>query len=94
VDLGFRVHATSNQRQGEVQDLGSRESRKEIEFGNKQSLAAEGVGEVELWCVTSDREASGDLEGGVIHFGSWGKSIPGEKGHGGLFEQGAVLCEV
>jgi hypothetical protein len=29
---------------------------KEIEFGNKQSLAAEGVGEVELRCVTPDGE--------------------------------------
>ena len=29
---------------------------KEIEFGNKQSLAAEGVGEVELSCVTPDGE--------------------------------------
>jgi hypothetical protein len=31
-------------------------SRKQIEFGNKQSLAAEGVGEVELRCVTPDEK--------------------------------------
>jgi hypothetical protein len=31
-------------------------SRKEIEFGNQQSLAAEGVGEVELRCVMPDGE--------------------------------------
>jgi hypothetical protein len=45
------------------------ESRKEIEFGNQQSLAAEGVEEVELRCVTG-WGASGDLEGGVLHSGS------------------------
>jgi hypothetical protein len=31
-------------------------SRKVIEFGKKQTPAAEGVGEVELWCVTPDGE--------------------------------------
>jgi hypothetical protein len=41
---------------GKFKTLEAVRSRKEIEFGNKQSLAAEGVGEVELRCVTPDGE--------------------------------------
>jgi hypothetical protein len=65
-------------------------SRKAIEFGNQQSLAAEGVGEVELRCVTPDGVQVVTLK--EVYY------IPGVAVN--LFsvrratEQGAVLCEV
>jgi hypothetical protein len=78
LDLGCTQHLTGDK--GKFKTLEAVGSRKKIEFGNKQSLAAEGVGEVEL-CDTG-WEASGDLAGGVVHSGSCGESIFGEKGHG------------
>jgi hypothetical protein len=51
---GFTQHLTGEK--GKFKTLKAVRSRKEIEFGNKQSLAAEGVGEVELPCVTPDGE--------------------------------------
>jgi hypothetical protein len=44
--LGCTQHLTGDK--GKLKTLKAVERRKEIEFGNKQSLAAEGVGEVEL----------------------------------------------
>jgi hypothetical protein len=41
---------------GKFKTLKALRRGKEIEFGNKQSLAAKGVGEVELRCVTPDGE--------------------------------------
>jgi hypothetical protein len=52
LDLG--QHLTGDK--GKFKILEAAGSRKEIEFGNKQTLAAEGVGEVELRCVTPDGE--------------------------------------
>jgi hypothetical protein len=92
LNSGCTQHLTGDK--GKFKTLKAVGRRKEIEFGNKQSLASEGVGEVELWCVTPD----GDLDGNVLHSGRCNESILGEKGHGegseALFEQAAVLCEV
>jgi hypothetical protein len=49
---GCTQHLTGDK--GKFKTLKALERGKEIEFGNKQSLAAEGVGEVELRCVTLD----------------------------------------
>jgi hypothetical protein len=54
LDLGCTQHLTGDK--GMFKTLEAVRSRKEIEFGNKQSLATEGVGEVELRCVTPDGE--------------------------------------
>jgi hypothetical protein len=49
LDLGCTQHLTGDK--GKFKTLEAVKSRKEIDFGNKQFLA-EGVGEVELRCVT------------------------------------------
>jgi hypothetical protein len=54
LELGCTQHLTGNK--GMFKTLEAVGSRKEIEFGNQQSLAAEGGGEVELRCVTPDGE--------------------------------------
>jgi hypothetical protein len=54
LDSGCTLHLTRDK--GKFKTLEAVGSRKEIEFGNTQSLAAEGVGEVELRCVTPDGE--------------------------------------
>jgi hypothetical protein len=50
LDLGCTQHPTGDK--GKFKTLEAVGSRIETEFGNKQFLAAEGVGEVELRCVT------------------------------------------
>jgi hypothetical protein len=55
LDLGCtQLHLTGDK--GMFKTLEAVGSGKKIEFGNQQSLAAEGVGEVELRCVTPDGE--------------------------------------
>jgi hypothetical protein len=54
LDSGCTQHLTRNKRM--FKTLEAVGSRKEIEFGNQQSLAVEGVGEVELRCVRADGE--------------------------------------
>jgi hypothetical protein len=54
LDSGCTQHLIGDK--GKFKTLKALGSCKEIEFGNKQSLAAEGVREVELRCVTPDGE--------------------------------------
>jgi hypothetical protein len=54
LNLGCTQHLTGDK--GKFNTLDAVGSRKVMKFGNKQSLAAEGVGEVELRCVTPDGE--------------------------------------
>jgi hypothetical protein len=60
LEWGCTQHLTGDERK--FKTLEAVRSRKEIEFGNKQSLAAEGVGEVKLRCVTPDGEQVGTLK--------------------------------
>lgn len=54
----FREHSAPHTREWSVQDVGLLEVKREIKFGNKEMLQVEGVGTVELSCVTPSGEAS------------------------------------
>jgi hypothetical protein len=72
--LGCTQHRTGDK--GKFKTLEAMGSRKEIEFGDKQSLAAEGVGEVKSFSMCDiGWGASGDLEEGVLHSGGCDESI-------------------
>jgi hypothetical protein len=94
VDLGCTQHLTEDK--GKFKTSEALGSRKEI--SNKQSLAAEGVGEVELRCVTPDGEQVVTLKevyyisGVTVNLFSVRRAT--EKGAEVYLSKRAVQCEV